>query len=291
MPAGAVALPHPRLRPGVLRYHGYRLIAARPRLEVPVGAVTLVLGFGAPVRVSGPGQETTTLVSLIGGLTTLPAVGEHLGAGAGIEVLVTPWAAFRLLGVPQHTLAGRCTDPGALPGGERWLRLADALEELPHWRARFALLDRALTAWLDAGPAWSPRVEYAWRLLERSGGRVPVRRLAREVGWSERQVQSRFREQIGLTPKAAARVVRLQRAVRLLTSGLSQAETAALCGFYDQAHLSGEFRAMTGRTPGAFTAARAAVAASGGAGSGTGGAADGEHVSDRLGGAVTSLLL
>ncbi|SCD84343.1 hypothetical protein GA0115246_106791, partial [Streptomyces sp. SolWspMP-sol7th] len=30
---------------------------------------------------------------------------------------------------------------------------------------------------------------------------------------------------------------------------------------------------------------------SGGAGSGTGGAADGEHVSDRLGGAVTSLLL
>ncbi|WP_368073223.1 helix-turn-helix domain-containing protein, partial [Streptomyces sp. SolWspMP-sol7th] len=53
-------------------------------------------------------------------------------------------------------------------------------------------------------------------------------------GGGERQVQSRFREQIGLTPKAAARVVRLQRAVRLLTSGLSQAETAALCGFYDQ---------------------------------------------------------
>ncbi|MFJ4435835.1 helix-turn-helix domain-containing protein [Streptomyces sp. NPDC088923] len=284
MRAGAAALPHPRLRPGVLRYHGYRLAVPRPRLEVPVGAVTLVLGFGAPVRVSGPGQETTTLVSLIGGLTTLPAVGEHLGAGAGIEVLLTPWAAFRLLGVEQHTLARRCTDPGALPGGERWPRLAEALEELPGWRARFALLDRALTAWLEAGPAWSPRVEYAWRLLERSGGRVPVRRLAREVGWSERQVQSRFREQIGLTPKEAARIVRLQRTVRLLTSGLSQAETAALCGFYDQAHLSGEFRAMTGRTPGAFTAARAAVAAAGGAAG-----EDGE--ADRLGGAVTSLLL
>ncbi|EDY42273.1 helix-turn-helix domain-containing protein [Streptomyces sp. SPB074] len=289
MRGGAAALPHPRLRPGVLRYHGYRLTVSRPRLEVPVGAVTLVLGFGAPVRVTAPGQEATTLVSLIGGLTTLPAVGEHLGVGAGVEVLVAPWTAFRLLGVEQHALARRCTDPGALPGGERWHRLAEALAELPDWPARFALLDRTLPAWLDAGPAWSPRVEYAWRLLERSGGRVPVRRLAAEVGWSERQTQSRFREQIGLTPKAAARVVRLQRAVRLLTSGLGQAETAALCGFYDQAHLSGEFRAMTDRTPGAFTAARAALTANGAAGAAYG--PDGEHVRDRLGGAVTSLLL
>jgi transcriptional regulator GlxA family with amidase domain len=85
---------------------------------------------------------------------------------------------------------------------------------------------------------------------------MPVPRLAEEVGWSARHLENRFREQIGLGPKAAARVLRLQRARRLLAAGRGAAETAALCGFYDQAHLSGEFKTMTGCTPREFTAAR-----------------------------------
>ena len=85
---------------------------------------------------------------------------------------------------------------------------------------------------------------------------MPVARLAEDVGWSVRQLENRFREQIGLGPKAAARVLRLQRARRLLAAGRGAAETAALCGFYDQAHLSGEFKAMTGCTPREFVQAR-----------------------------------
>ncbi|MGW7378423.1 helix-turn-helix domain-containing protein [Streptomyces sp. NPDC054794] len=61
---------------------------------------------------------------------------------------------------------------------------------------------------------------------------------------------------MGLGSKAAARVLRLQRARRMPAAGRGQAETAAVCGFYDQAHLSGEFKAMTGCTPGEFAAAR-----------------------------------
>lgn len=274
------ALPHPELRPGVLRYHGYRLALTQPRrrLEVPVGAVTLVLGFGPPVRVRGPGGAHGSLVSLVGGLTTLPVVGEHSGWLAGVEILLSPWAAFRLFDVEQHELAGRCVDPAQLPGGSRYTRLTSALVALPGWRERFGLLDATLRRWQGAGPAWSPRVEHAWRLLERSGGSLTVRQVAAEVGWSPRQLQSRFHEQIGLRPKAASRILRLQRASRLLTSGLSQAETATLCGFYDQAHLSTEFHSMTGRTPGTFTALRGAAPPPG-------------PPADRLGGAVTSVVL
>ncbi|WP_329339014.1 AraC family transcriptional regulator [Streptomyces sp. NBC_00663] len=47
-------------------------------------------------------------------------------------------------------------------------------------------------------------------------------------------------------------MLRLQRARRLLDAGRGQAETAAI----DQAHLSGEFKAMTGCTPREFTLAR-----------------------------------
>jgi AraC-like DNA-binding protein len=57
-----------------------------------------------------------------------------------------------------------------------------------------------------------------------------------------------FRREIGLTPKAAARVIRFDRACRLLPrhSGVA---VAAECGYADQAHLIREFVSFTGPSP------------------------------------------
>ncbi|MEU6478875.1 helix-turn-helix domain-containing protein [Streptomyces sp. NPDC047017] len=293
----ALARPGPRLRPAVLGYRGVRLAANRPRrrLEAPIGAAALLLGFAEPVRVLGRGRPPVTLVSVCSGLNTAPVIGEHAGRLSGIEVLLMPWAAFTLFGTAQYELADRCLDPDALPhalprvpGGRRPGRpwhsvgeLSAALAALPTWTDRFTLLDDVLTRWYAAGPPSSQRVVRAWSELVRTRGAIPVPRLAAEVGWSVRQLENRFREQIGLGPKAAARVLRMQRARRLLAAGHSAAETAAACGFYDQAHLSGEFKAMTGCTPARFTAARGAPPAS----------APGVPVADRLPGEATSLIL
>jgi AraC-like DNA-binding protein len=263
-----LARPHPRLRPGVISYRGVRLALDRPRrrLEAPIGAATLLLGFEEPIRITRAGRPPATLVSVFSGPTTTPAVGEHGGRLSGVEVLLMPWAAFTLFGTPQYELADRTVDPDELPhvlgtgkdGGRRRSigELSAALAALPTWQDRFGLLDDELTRWSQAGTPSSARVVRAWSELVRTWGSVPVRLLADEVGWSVRHLENRFREQIGLGPKAAARVLRLQRARRLLAQGHGQAETAAICGFYDQAHLSGEFRAMTGCTPREFTMAR-----------------------------------
>ncbi|MFJ2890901.1 helix-turn-helix domain-containing protein [Streptomyces sp. NPDC087305] len=284
----ALAVPHVRLRPGVISYRGMRLdlVRARARLEAPIGAATLLLGFEGSVRISRAGHPTATLGSVFCGPTTTAALGEHSGRLAGVEVLLMPWAAFTLFGTAQHELADRVVDPDELPHtlGSRWAglgELAAALAALPTWVARFGLLDDVLTRWSAAGTPSSERVVRAWSELVRTRGAVPVPRLADEVGWSVRQLENRFREQIGLGPKAAARVLRLQRARRLLASGRSQAETAAVCGFYDQAHLSGEFRAMTGCTPGQFMGARVSPAA----------ARSGMPAGDRMTGEATSLLI
>ena len=59
-----------------------------------------------------------------------------------------------------------------------------------------------------------------------------------------------------LTPKAAARVIRFDRARHLLirqasekSSGYRLADLAAACGYFDQAHLAREFRALAGCPP------------------------------------------
>jgi transcriptional regulator GlxA family with amidase domain len=82
-----------------------------------------------------------------------------------------------------------------------------------------------------------------------------VAALAEETGWSARHLRTKFADEVGLTPKAAARVVRFDRTRHLLqrraASGrpLDLAALAAACGFYDQAHMDSEFRALAGSAP------------------------------------------
>ncbi|ALE83757.1 helix-turn-helix domain-containing protein [Pseudonocardia sp. HH130629-09] len=75
------------------------------------------------------------------------------------------------------------------------------------------------------------------------------------TGWSTRHLQSRFRDQVGLTPGTARRVLHFGRAAGLVgRGGAPLAAIAATCGYADQAHLTREFRALAGLPPAAFRA-------------------------------------
>ena len=77
--------------------------------------------------------------------------------------------------------------------------------------------------------------------------RVRVDRLAAELGVSERQLRRRFDASVGYGPKTLQRIVRLRHALRLPDGDL--ARVAAEAGFADQAHMTREFRRLTGASP------------------------------------------
>jgi AraC-like DNA-binding protein len=60
-----------------------------------------------------------------------------------------------------------------------------------------------------------------------------------------------FHEAVGVSPKAFATLVRFQRALDVARndSGATWANIATASGYYDQAHLIAEFRAIAGVTP------------------------------------------
>jgi AraC-like DNA-binding protein len=57
-----------------------------------------------------------------------------------------------------------------------------------------------------------------------------------------------------MAPKPLARLVRFDRAVRLLRAGSAKSltEVAQASGYFDQAHFIREFRAFSGGTPGEY---------------------------------------
>ncbi|WP_161355302.1 helix-turn-helix domain-containing protein [Streptomyces sp. SID3343] len=249
----AFAPPHPALADLVGPYCGYdeRTIAPLCRREVASGSVTIIIGF-APMRVSSPrdasyAPDVTT--SFVAGLHDGPAMVEHDGYQSGVQIDLTPLGAYTLLGLPATEIADHVVHLDDLPGWDVD-RLTDRLVAAPDWAARFAHVDELLLRRRDRGPEPLPEVTRCWELIEAGAGRVEVATLAAETGWSRRHLGTRFREQVGLPPKAVARILRFRHVLTLLdTAPRPWSELAIEAGYYDQAHFNREFKALAGTTP------------------------------------------
>jgi AraC-like DNA-binding protein len=99
-------------------------------------------------------------------------------------------------------------------------------------------------------------VRRAREFLEADPARTTtLRELAAVSGLSMYRLAREFRGTVGLPPHAYQVQLRVLRAKALLRAGYPVAETAAACGFYDQAHLTAQFKRHVGVTPGAYAQA------------------------------------
>jgi AraC-like DNA-binding protein len=261
------ARPHSALARCVMGYSGYREHSAVPlrRRQAPTGSCTLILGFGGPIRLHGPAGPMVP-VAFLAGMHDSAVITEFTGHQQGVQVDLTPLGLFRLLGRPLPELTNRAPQLDELdaPG---LARLPGQLAEDTTWSTRFARVDTALLRLLDESATQpDPEVAWAWDQLHRSGGRVAIQHLAQKTEWSRRHLLTRFRIQVGLAPKPAARVLRFRRAADLLMPGSGTgegpgrpaqhriADVAADCGYTDHAHLVREFRALAGCTPSQYVA-------------------------------------
>ncbi|NKQ56823.1 helix-turn-helix transcriptional regulator [Amycolatopsis sp. K13G38] len=242
----------------ITRYIGYTQHDLPPSVHrgLPSRHVTLIVSLADPIRITGmpkPGEAPATMAAPVGGMHLSPALIAQDAFQSGVHVELDPLGVPALLGVSPAELSGYVVDLADL-GVPRLARLPERLAAATSWAGRFAILDDVFAA--AAGhnePA--PEVARAWRRLVDAAGRLRVGTLAEEVGWSRRHLTERFRRQLGLSPKQAARVLRFERAGGLLRQGGADlAELAVACGYYDQAHLGNEWRALAGCSPGTWIA-------------------------------------
>ncbi|MDQ4081323.1 MAG: helix-turn-helix domain-containing protein [Actinomycetota bacterium] len=250
--------PNPRLQGEVLVLEDYAERVAGPvrQRHLPPVFIPLIFNFGPRYRLLDPLDPafSTEYGSFLAGLSESGAVTESPGTARCVQVNLTPLGARRLFGMPMHELAERVVPLVDLLGREA-ARLEERLAEAPDAGARTSLVESFLVARLADAPRGQPAVAYAWSRLVQSGGRLQIGALAAEVGCSRKHLAQQFRDQVGLAPKAAARLVRFNEALRLMRRGLSGAEVAVRCGYSDQAHFVKEFRSFSSSTPTALARA------------------------------------
>jgi AraC-like DNA-binding protein len=103
-----------------------------------------------------------------------------------------------------------------------------------------------------------PELTWAWGALDQSHGQVPIRALARAVGWSERHLINQFRVYFGVRPKTTARRLRFSYAFDMLATHPTTdfSTIAAQTGYSDQSHMTREFQTFSGVSPGVLRTAR-----------------------------------
>lgn len=242
------ALPDPRLRGFVKCYWtlvGWNAETMTDRI-LPDGCSELVLHSGDVFQqVDAAGAHDQPRALLIGPSTRAMLVrpgrrvtvfGIRFRPGGLALLLDSPVAEVRdSARSPDHVGIRFGFDAldaiGSLAGSER-TRLIDGY-----------LLQRLGRARLDA------QVTKLQQRIDATAGTLRVDDLAREAGWSMRQLQRRFLAATGLSPKLLARLTRLQRAWAAVQQNVNFTRAAALAGYADQPHFVREFREFAGVTP------------------------------------------
>jgi AraC-like DNA-binding protein len=193
-----------------------------------------------------------------------------VSAGASLHgVRMRPGALPALTGTPASEIVDRATvarpgqDPLALLAGgppqrAEPLRPAGAGSRRAGalgWRGRPPDPLRLVAVLARHAPPPDPVVATVLALLALDPT-APVSALARETGYSERQLRRRLLDGVGLGPKRLARIVRMQA---LLAAGAHDggwARAAVDHGWYDEAHMVNDVTRLAGASPAALVDGR-----------------------------------
>jgi AraC-like DNA-binding protein len=217
--------------------------------------VQLAFNLADPIEPVGTaGESLTPQLSYIFGPMTTPMRIRTLGRMEVLGVCFRPARAYPFISYPADELTNRCIraddilDSGALRIVERILKDCHMTDE------RLEILDLHFLHQLEKEVSKDFSTAAAADRIETNRGRVKIYSLAKSVGWSSRQLERRFKERVGMSPKQLCRNVRFKSAFQHLASSRRDpfASTAMDCGYYDQSHMIKDFKHYTGTSPAAF---------------------------------------
>jgi AraC-like DNA-binding protein len=233
------------------------LADAQPVL--PDGKPEIVLHLGDPFeRIDSGGTQERQPRVIFAGQLLAPLELRATGRVSVVGIRLQPHGAAALVTEPQHQLVGQTLGLDAL--SPSLARALDAVRDrVIHASDAPPMVLELLASWIEVGRI-DRHVQAAVEYIRHRRGLVTVAMLSTHAGLTPRQLERRFREVVGISPKRLARIARFQRALRVfehLDSPQRGTLTAWMCGYADQAHFIRDFVEFAGCAPGAHLLRRA----------------------------------
>ncbi|MFC7622347.1 helix-turn-helix domain-containing protein [Microlunatus sp. GCM10028923] len=221
-------------------------------VKLPTGTAQLLINLGGDRLSCGAADRRQTVGPLaLAPISSGPEVLDRSEQRRLVGVVVRPEAVGALARIPADRI-GPLTALDQLWG--TWSdRLRDVAEPATGGPAVLDRIEAELAGLVrsDADVAADPLVRHVITRLRRN---ERIGTIGDRVGLSQSAWTRRFRAAVGLTPKRYQRVLRLEQVITLARTagadGVDWADLAVRAGYFDQAHLVGDFTELTGTSPG-----------------------------------------
>ncbi|MFT3823980.1 MAG: AraC family transcriptional regulator [Chitinophagaceae bacterium] len=223
------------------------------KLIVPTGRIKLMIPFRSvsTAHLNGVTHFTKAQAITLVGLTDVPAVVNSAAndPSGTIGIEFNPDGAYRFFRLNYNDLKNQMLSLTDLFGG-----LGRQLEEQVSNAAtsddKILLLQQFLINKFSINSE-DAVFDFCIRKIRATKGRVSVKELEKQTGYSSRWLNMKFIERTGVSPKNLSAIVRFQEVYRAIISGNSAAFNAGLFYdyYYDQSHFIRDFKRFTGMPP------------------------------------------
>jgi len=233
------------------------LSAAGNSIVAPNGCAKLVIPIENDIVSYADGRTQLSRANglyFVGNRDSSTRLGSTGARTRFVTIEFAPQGALPIFGVPMSDTTNGLWDADAVFA--RWgRRVREDLAETQGTSRKAALVQERLVALLHANGRTNAIVDWCVDALRAAHGRVSVRELERQTGYSRRHLSSLFRTHVGLPPKVLAGIFRFQKYYHGWAAGRPFDAFASDLyeDYYDQAHFIKEFKKMTGQTPGRFS--------------------------------------
>jgi AraC-like DNA-binding protein len=232
----------------------------------PDGRCELIAHGGRPYdERGGDGAWHAQPPLLFAGQLTRPLVLRSRGAVAVLGIRFKPAGAWAFVGAPLASCTDLRLDLAALHGRGATAALRAQLQVAGDARQRITVLSRYVAAQIALRDGRRDlAVEACVERMLASDGRVALAELGTLAGLGERQLQRRFAEVVGISPRTLGVVVRLRRVFAALRDApwSTWSERAQAAGFFDHPQMARDFRRLLGTAPSRWAASGRGLATS-----------------------------
>jgi AraC-like DNA-binding protein len=227
--------------------------ASSPQTEpiLPDGCVELIFNFGAQFVEHYDGKVIRQPVSFLVGQMTRPMLIAPTGFVCVVGVRFHPGGTLPFFRLPMHELTDATVELCVVSNYlER--RLFERVGQESSLLQKVRAVETCLNECVRNSRQDSWILGLAAKIVSEAG-LISVDTLASSTGISSRQLERRFLQEVGVTPKLLCRILRFQRIFRSIDENDGRWATAAAdCGYYDQSHLIRDFKQFAGETPSVF---------------------------------------
>ena len=202
---------------------------------------------GILLEFSSGAKEGSLRRSMIYGQTTSPTFNQNKEPFLVLGVLFQPYAIKELFDLDAHELTNQRINLNDFFGSQ----LMDVIVSKNNLTDRINTLSTHFFRNLTAIKYTDDLIKQCILYIKKHNGMLTVKDLQVKFGISERQLERRFKDTVGVSPRHYLKITKFRQAVSLLseTSGNNLTDIAFELNYFDQSHFIKQAKELSGLCP------------------------------------------